>query len=162
MSGGLLPLYIGASLWFTKYRPASTLPGGIVSGNVKDAWNYLLDTRRLQLVGGDILHLEPPEGAFRGPINSIQIEAGRLVVTTEWTAHTLMSSYQPVGKWTLWREGQRFVYNLNEVPGRGLTTSPPSDIGEGCICFTALFDTVRVTLFPRGGNKLDPANVVGL
>jgi len=42
--------------------------------SVKQAWEELLRLRGQDFIGGDIEHIEDPEGAFRGPITSISIE----------------------------------------------------------------------------------------
>ncbi|HET6747577.1 MAG TPA: hypothetical protein VFH06_05720 [Candidatus Saccharimonadales bacterium] len=126
--------------------------------SVKDAWTELLGRRKDDFIGGDIEHIETPEGAYRGPIVSIAIEDNKLVVTTEWTAHVETNAVGlPTGNWHKEnREGATaFTYELMDD-----IMSLPQDIGDDRIHFQYPFSTI--TLFPAGGSKLDPGKVNGL
>ncbi len=129
-------------------------------------WMDLLKKRSGQLVGGNIEHIEMPEGAYRGPILSIDLKGHKLKVTTLWTAHIQTNAHgMPIGPG--WKKAagkgvEEFLYDLEEVKGLGFPTSRPQDIGEGRVHFSALFGIARVTIFPKGGSRLSRTKVEGL
>lgn len=51
-----------------------------------DAWTLFLAQNKDRLVGGEMEHIEYPEGAFRGPIGDLLIEGDTLVIISPWVA----------------------------------------------------------------------------
>jgi len=129
-------------------------------------WNTLVRERRQDFIGGEIEHIETPEGAYRGPIKTIGIKNNKVIVTTEWTAHMPTNQHgMPLRAY--WerltrKDAEVFTYDLGEVEGIGLITGAPSDIGGGRVHFHAVVGLARVTLFPKGTSKLDRSKVRGL
>jgi len=128
-------------------------------------WEQAL--KRKDLVGGELEHQEMPEGVFRGPIKSIKLvrDKGKVVVVveTEWTAHAPMRGPLPSGGWKRYtgKNSTTFAYELTELEGFGIQTSAPRDIGSGRLHFGSLFGIANVTIFPKGGSKLDKKKVAG-
>ena len=124
-------------------------------------WSALLEERKNgahKLVGGEVEHVEFPEGVFRGPIEAITIEGDVLTIVNEWTARAPINpSGLPVGGWEKVTRPGGNVARYSIADG---ILSPPHDIGNGRIAFTYAFG--RVTIYPQNGSKLDPARVSGL
>jgi len=128
------------------------------------AWNDLLEMRKSgeqQLVGGDALHIEFPEGMFRGPIKDIHIQGNTLVIVNEWTARAPVNHKGlQMGCWEkATTPDPNANVNVTEYRIMDGVMSPPKGIGDGRIYFTHAF--ARVTLFPQGGSKLHPELVRG-
>jgi hypothetical protein len=128
---------------------------------IKDEWQRWLEENRERYIGGDIEHIENPEGCFRGPILSIEVEEEALVFVTEWTGHILVGAHNlPVGNWkaATTPDPTRFTYTFgdDDFPLLGR----PQDIGSGRYHFRYPFS--MVTLFPQGGSKLDRSRVQDL
>lgn len=132
---------------------------------INTLWKQALE--RKDLVGGDIEHQEQPEGIFRGPIKSIKIVGDKLIVETEWTARAPIGGRHglPMGGWRrhTGKNATTFTYELGQVEGMGSPiTSAPRIVGNGHLHFLGLFGIAAVTIFPKGGSKLDKSKVAGL
>lgn len=121
-----------------------------------DAWAAWLEQSKSRYIDGDVEHIEDPEGCFRGPITSIEITGNALVIKTKWTGHIETNRHgMPMGEWSAANvpDPTTFTYDLS-VMGQ------PNDIGQGRTFFTYPFS--RITLFPKGGSKLDKSKVRGV
>ncbi len=107
-------------------------------------WQQVLE--RDDLVGGDVEFHESGI-LYRGPIESITLENGRVTFKLLWAAQLSLDFV-----WEKRRAVECFV---------DAEMSPPGDIGDGRIFF-AIPLLGHGTIFPKGGNKLDPAKVSGL
>lgn len=127
--------------------------------SVLDDWKQFLSQNKSRLVGGDLEHIEFPEGAFRGPVSELIIEGNTLTVVSPWVAQIDINAQgMPVGDhWEkVTRPGvERAQYTIED----GIITKP-QPTGGGRFHFTYAF--ARVTFFPKGGSKLDPSKVRGL
>jgi len=116
----------------------------------EQAWRGLIVRRRDELIGGEIEQLgTPPAGNFRGPITGIEVEGGKLIVTTEWTGQNPMDH---TGKFLGWRNANRddvFVYEFRTVDGYGDETEPPAEMVGGRILFGIAFGTIAVNIIPK-------------
>lgn len=103
---------------------------------------------RDDLVGGDI-ETQKDGDVYRGPIKSIRIEDGQLIVEAEWLAKMTPG----VSDW------EAFTSPIgNTLP---VSIGRLSDIGQGRLFWSMPMLGVG-TIFPKGGSKLDPAKVKGL
>ncbi|MFH1246236.1 MAG: hypothetical protein V1489_00480 [Candidatus Liptonbacteria bacterium] len=102
--------------------------------------------KRNDIVGGD---LESHENGivYRGPIESVDEQDGCISFRVVWKARCLC------GMWVKHEPNVPICINKRIVF--------PVDIGGGRIHF-AIPHVGSATIFPRGGNKLDPAKVRGL
>jgi len=127
--------------------------------SVLDAWTLFLAQNKDSLIGGEMEHIEYPEGAFRGPISDLIIEDDTLVVVSPWVARIDINPQGlPIGgSWEkVTRPGvERAKYTIMD----GVIGTPQS-IGGGRFHFAYAF--ARVTFFPKGGSQLDPSRVRGL
>jgi hypothetical protein len=127
--------------------------------SVLDDWNRFLSQNKGKLIGGDLEHIEFPEGAFRGPVSDLIIEGDTLTVVSPWVARIDINSHGlPVGdSWekVTRRGAERAQYTIMD----GIISAPQS-IGAGRFHFSYAF--ARVTFFPKGGSKLDRSKVRGL
>lgn len=126
---------------------------------VVDDWRRFLASQT-EVVGGDLVHTEFPEGCFRGPIKSITVEGKQLIVVSDWVGRMAIDERgRHIGKH--WEnvtrpDALRAVYDL--IDG---IMSPPENIGQGRTRFTYAFAVC--TIFPSGdSNKLRRSNVRGL
>lgn len=123
--------------------------------SVLQTWRAFLGGRT-NLIGGDLEHIEYPEGAFRGPIGSVRIAGDKLIIVTNWVARMPVNEHGlPMGSWTLYKAGP---YENQYTLLDGIM-SGPQNIGDGRVHFRYAF--ARVTLFPQGGSKLDRSRVQG-
>lgn len=133
---------------------------------VKNLWATLVRDRRGDFIGGEIEHYENPEGVYRGPIKSIEIKGDKVIVTTLWTAHVPANQHgMPLRDYWVkeTRAGaETFTYELGEVDGMGLITGQPQNVGDNRVHFLTMFGIGRVTLFPKGGSKMNRSKVRGL
>lgn len=131
-------------------------------GSTREVWQRWLSEHRGDFIGGDIAHVEEPEGHYRGPITSIEVEDRAVVFLTEWTGHVLVDPHgRPIGNWkkSVAPDPNRFTYAFGD---EALTlVTAPRDIGDGRFCFQYPFSLI--TLFPRDGeSKLERSRVEGL
>lgn len=122
------------------------------------AWQKFVGGHRARFVGGDIEQTENPEGTFRGPITSIQIQGGKLIIRVQWSAHLDRNVWRKCTEPDI-PHPEVFTYDLAEFDGQPLTTAP-QDIEGGRITFGYAF--ASIVLYPRGGSRLDPSRVVGM
>ncbi len=129
--------------------------------SIEETWRQWLDENKEKFIGGDIEHIEEPEGCFRGPVTSIELVGGGIVFMTEWTGHILVGPHNiPIGSWkeATAPNPTRFAYSFGDEDFPLVTR--PQDIGEGRFHFRYPFS--MITLFPRGGSKLERSRVAGL
>jgi len=105
-------------------------------------WKDVL--QRDDIVGGDLRYLFGST-MYRGPIKSISGPT-HILIEFEWLA-----IYDGNGQWVT-SCVDRLLFS-----GR---LYPPRDIGQGCVSFQMLIGSC--TIFPKGGEKLNPADVAGL
>lgn len=103
--------------------------------------------KRGDLIDGDIESQEDG-AAYRGPIKEVILGGSHFVVIPRWTAERVG------GRWRKMQSPNPIFVDTTSCP-------PPLDIGAGRIHFE-LSGLGHVTIFPRGGSKLDPAEVEGL
>ncbi len=108
-------------------------------------WDQVL--ARTDLIGGDLESVEDGV-AYRGPIKSMEIQNGQVIIEGEWTARINPEN----GEWELWHINRLTVNAEHTVP---------QNISDGRIHFNMLM-LGYATIFPKGGSKLDPARVKGL
>lgn len=122
-------------------------------------WTEFLSQHKRALVGGDLEHIEYPEGAFRGPIDDLIIARETLIVVSPWVARIAINPQGlPIGE--AWEKVTRPGAERAEYSIVDEILSDPQPIGEGRFHFTYAF--ARITIFPKGGSKLDPRRVRGL
>jgi hypothetical protein len=109
-------------------------------------WEEVM-AREEDLVGGD---LEAVEGGIvlRGPLERMYIEDGLACFETEWLARLDGNEWRKESD-----SGNRYSVNV--------VYSSPSDVGDGRVFFVIPY-IGQVTLFSKGGSKLDPQKVIGL
>jgi len=115
---------------------------------------------RADLVGGDFAFRECGV-AYRGPIKAIRLEGGIfLVVELEWTA-TMNPETCGWEKCELGSGGfrEKEITNTESYFVRGVS---PENSGQWQIAFPISGTREWGVIYPKGGNKLDPATVKGL
>lgn len=101
-----------------------------------------------RLPGGDI-HVTMPNGhQYRGPIRGIDVNGDTLTITCWWMAASIRNR-----AWRAVQEPSEFSFELPLV-------EDPFLFSNGETSFT--YENMRVRLYPRGGNKLQPSLVLGL
>lgn len=118
-------------------------------------WRLMMRNRP-DLIGGEFEVCDRAT-ITRGPIRSIVIRGGNLVITTDWTAFIdCTPDCTPTGR--VWRElkaeAQEFSFDLVQP---GYAASVPRDILNRGLLFTA--PNALCILRPAGSNKLDRASV---
>lgn len=112
-------------------------------------WEDVL--KRDDIVGGDIETHEDGD-IFRGPIESIALRDGVVLIRSPWIATTPELGNPNCGQWKK-HSGASFCYVNVEIP--------PEDIGQDRLQFNMPLLGIGI-IFPKGGSKLDPAKVEGL
>jgi hypothetical protein len=103
--------------------------------------------KRNDIVGGDIEAQEDGD-VYRGPISSIELKGGTVIINSPWMAKMEGRSEQ----WKKW-DITRISFDA--------AMCPPKEIREGRIRFSLLL-LGSVVIFPKGGSKLDSSKVEGL
>ncbi len=109
-------------------------------------WEEVL--ARTDLIGGDLESRELDGHVYRGPIQKIHNEKMSVVFQLEWTARRGLKA----GEWDAWKNR---LFSVNK------TLVIPRDMRNGRIFLDIPFLGIA-TIFPRGGDKLYPAQVKGL
>ena len=112
-------------------------------------WHDVL--KRDDIVGGDV-EIYEDDNLFRGPIKSITLKDGMVTIELEWCA-TVPIPGRP-GFW-VWRAIHVVVALLVS------STIEPRDLGDNRVMISAPALGTWI-IYPKGGSKLDPANVAGL
>jgi hypothetical protein len=122
-------------------------------------WERFLAKHAERFIGGD-LELVESGLVFRGPIRSMQLMGDQLIIRTHWTARANVLSVNELSKWEVdtRTDANRFAFTLGVFDV--VMTHAPKNIGRGRVRFVHTLATV--TLHPKGGSKLDRAQVAGL
>lgn len=118
--------------------------------SIEEAWRLRL--AHTDLVGGEFEVCEPGAMITRGPIRSIVVEAGTLVIAVNRAAY-IDCNRDCLVTGQYWRElrgVEPFIYDLTKPP---FSASAPKETAGGCITFTAAF--MRCMIHPRGGSTLN-------
>ncbi len=108
-------------------------------------WEDVL--KRDDIIGGDI-EVQQDDYIYRGPINSIRIENGKVYIELSWVARMSLSLGE---SWKAWHI-TCFVFSTSVLP---------TDMGDDRVSLGMSHRGYGI-IFPKGGSKLDPAGVKGL